>query len=72
MFTLLLYAALIRIDLYILLVAKPKCIWNWYANNKTIQILFMLNSHYYSERQNDKVLAFYIIHFSNPEISASL
>ena len=54
---------------YLLLVAKPKCIWNQYANNKTMKILlrfrFLHNIWLYfiniSKRKNDKVLIFNIV-----------
>ena len=70
----------------ILLVGKPKCIWNWYANNKTTKIMLKFRFFHYIwffdsenlcfililKRKNEKVLIFNIVHFPNFKISASL
>ena len=69
---------------YILLVAKPKYIWNQYAK-KTMKILLIFRFFQYIQfidsenlcfilfqRKNDKISTFNIINFTNFEISPTL
>ena len=71
---------------YILLEAKPKCIWTKYTNNKATNILLIFRFFIYIwfigrenlcfilifKEKNDKVLTFNIADFPKFEISASL
>ena len=47
---------------YILLAAKQRCIWNWYAKNKTMKILLIFRFFHYIWYIDSENLCFIIVH----------